>query len=219
MSVDYYHINLQQAITTLTPQNEVDFCAAGQEQYCSLVSLNNGIVYIQIFPLNLNKLVVSGVDVELDSKTNTFGNPFSARLLANHTIDNYSVTPTGGRLITADSAVAPNWKAQLQFNYEVGGWSLFANERFISAVKMDPNQVEGVYTDNNHVPAVFYTDITLSRDVTVGGAKTQLFVSVENLFNRNPPVDVVPPIQVSSPTNAVYDRIGRYITGGIKFKF
>jgi len=218
-SVDYYKIRLDSAIGTLTPQNVIDYCYAGQASYCSLVSFNNGVVRVSLEPLNLSVLQVEGLDFELSYHMPVLGNPLSLRLLANNQISNYNQAPNAVPLLFLDSATAPKWKAQLQATYQVKNLSLFVSERFISAVKMDPNKVEGVFTDNNHVPAVFYTDATISYRFNALGSNSELFVTAENLFNRAPPIDVIPPTSTSNPTNAAYDRIGRYITAGVRFKF
>ncbi|TPG22414.1 hypothetical protein EAH87_00950 [Sphingomonas koreensis] len=218
-SADYYKIKLKGAIGTLTPQNVIDYCAAGQQSYCSLVTYNDGVVRVSLQPLNLSVLEVSGLDFELSYHLPVFGNPLSVRLLANRALDNFSQAPNAIPLQVLDSATAPKWKGQLQVNYAVDNLSLFVSERYISPVKMDPNKIEGVFTDDNHVPAVFYTDATLTYRINAMGGKNELFLTAENLFNKAPPIDVIPPTSTSNPTNAAYDRIGRYLTAGVRFSF
>lgn len=215
-SFDYYKIDIEGAITTLTAQNLIDFCAAGQTEYCALVNLSGGIVNVALRPLNLNNLVVSGVDAEVNYRTELFGNPLGLRLFANYAIDNYTQAPNAAPLQVRDSAVAPIWRGQAQISYSVANWSLFVNQQYIAPVKMDPNQREGVYTNDNSVPAIFYTDVTLTKKFDLGGKQPELFLSVQNLFNRSPPVNVIPPTGTTNPTNNVYDRVGRYITAGFR---
>ncbi|WP_161978410.1 TonB-dependent receptor domain-containing protein [Sphingomonas oligophenolica] len=218
-SVDYYKIKLNGAIGALSAQNVVDFCAAGEQSYCSLVNFSNGVVNVNIKPLNLNVLQVEGLDFELSYRHNVFSNPLGLRLLVNRGLSNFSQAPNASPLVALDSAIAPKWKAQAQISYDVPGVSLFVNERFVSSVRMDPNKVEGVFTNDNSVPAIFYTDLTTTFKIHGLGGDHQLYLSIENLFNQDPPVDVIPPTSTSSPTNAAYDRIGRYFTAGFRFKF
>lgn len=221
LSVDYFKIKMDGAIDTTSQQNIVDFCARGLPGYCDLISFNptTNIVNVLAGPVNLAELQVSGLDIEAGYTFDLFENPMSIRMLANHSISNFSEAPDAPRQEVKGSATSPQWKAQLQLNYRAPDWSVFLNERFISAVMMDPNQEEGVYTDDNHVNPIFYTDLTLTKDFDVGNGEIQGFVTVENLFNQDPPVDVVVPTSLTNITSPIYDRIGRYFTAGIRFTF
>jgi hypothetical protein len=43
--------------------------------------------------------------------------------------------------------------------------------------------------------------------------------TVNSVFNRAPPMDVVIPSSLAVPPNRVYDAIGRYYNVGVRFKF
>lgn len=220
LSVDYYNIIIKGAIVTLTAQQEVDFCAAGQQQFCQYISFNpvTNLVTELIPAVNLSKFATSGLDFELNYSVPLGGNSLGIRVLANHSITNYIQAPGIAPTLFQGGAQSPNWKAQAQLRYEAGGWGFLLNNRFISSVKMDPNKVEGVYTDRNRVPAIYYADLTITKDFKVSNKTIQFFLTVENLLNRDPPIYVTPPGNATNSTSPVYDRLGRYFTGGIRFK-
>jgi len=66
-SIDYYDIKISNEISTLTAQNEVDLCAAGNQQLCSQMLLtstvpNTNFVRVQAF--NLATVRDKGFDIE-----------------------------------------------------------------------------------------------------------------------------------------------------------
>src|SRR5205814_1808788 len=65
-SIDYYDIDLKNAISTLSAQLIVDRCRA-QGNYCDLVTFgaNGSVDQVRTLFLNLNRLQTSGFDIEL----------------------------------------------------------------------------------------------------------------------------------------------------------
>lgn len=219
ISVDYYNIKVKGAIGNISAQNTIDFCYEGQAAYCNLVSYNAGTVRVLLPLLNLNVLDTAGYDFEATYLTQLFGNDLQLHLLANHITANYSQAPNSPVLSTKGSDTAPSWRITAQARYSIENLSLFLQERYISAALMDATKVEGVFTNNNHVPHEFYTDVTATYNLDAFGLSNQFYLSVNNLFNQNPPLDLNPPTTFSQPTNrSVYDGIGRYFSAGIRFK-
>jgi iron complex outermembrane receptor protein len=101
-------------------------------------------------------------------------------------------------------------------------------ERYIGGGKYTSVDVAGgpvtaSSIDKNHVGPVWYTDITLNHDIT---PKLNLFLSVTNLFDRDPPM--IPGFLNggssfgNAPVGGVkglYDFIGRMISFGVHAKF
>jgi outer membrane receptor protein involved in Fe transport len=80
--------------------------------------------------------------------------------------------------------------------------------------------VEGIFVDDNTVDAAFYTDITVSYGFEVFGGENELYLSVNNVTNQEPPKDVGAPSSFSQPGNRnVYDFLGRYFNLGVRFKY
>ena len=75
-----------------------------------------------------------------------------------------------------------------------------------------PNSV-----DNNNVPSRFYLDMTARVNVEAGNGRTfQLFATVNNLLDRDPPAMPGP----SGGTNQIlFDPVGRAFKVGARFHF
>lgn len=217
-SADYYNIRLVGAISTIGVQDIIDNCAAGLTSFCSHVDFANGVVKVLSPSLNLSVLETSGIDFEADYHVDVLNKPLAVRVLATRELQNFSQAPDGPVLSTLGGAIAPLWRVTANATYAVNNWKFFIQERFINAALMDATMVQGIYTDDNHIPAVFYTDMTISH--VVFGGEGELYLTINNLFNRDPPIDIGPPSSFSVP-NAVdtYDRIGRMFNAGLRFSF
>ncbi len=214
LSADYYQIRIDGAIATLSSRNTIDNCTAGLPGFCDYVSYANGVVTVLQPSLNLNVRETAGVDLEADYRLDAFNNPLSFRVLATRLIKDFSQAANGPILSDLGGDVAPLWRVSANATYQVKDWKFFLQERFINAALMDATQVQGIFTNDNHIPAVFYTDMTVSH-AAFGG---EIYLTISNLFNRDPPVDIGPPSSFSVP-NAVnnYDRIGRMFNAGVRF--
>jgi outer membrane receptor protein involved in Fe transport len=219
VSADYYDIRLKGAVGSVSAQNEIDFCYQGQALYCSLVTPNNGTITVITQNLNLNVLETAGYDFEASYNTELWGNPFGVRMIANHQTIDISQAPASPTQNLLDSSKTPSWKVSLQLRYTLGDFSFFAQERYTSEVLMDPTKKAGVFTNNNSVPHIFYTDLTVNYNMEAWGTSDQLYLSVNNVFNQDPPFVLSPPSTWSVPTDgAAYDRIGRYFSLGLRFQ-
>jgi len=113
----------------------------------------------------------------------------------------------------------PEWKAVFTANYRLGPLSLFLQERFISSGKYDNTLTERDISDNT-VPAVWYTDVNASYAFDVAGAEAELFGSISNLFDKDPPVVPTFFLFGGFATNQqVYDVVGRSFSLGLRLRY
>ncbi len=104
-------------------------------------------------------------------------------------------------------------------NYELSGFSMFAQERFQGAATLRPSTPAASNFADPHVPSLFYTDITLTYKLPEHGV--ELFGTVNNLFNRAPPF-IPSQLQPGVGLPTVFPYYGwelRYFTFGIRTKF
>lgn len=94
----------------------------------------------------------------------------------------------GRGLLKNGYGAIPRWRGTLALDYGHGSWSAFVQERFIAPLsQIGGNTPSDVYADGSwRLPAVFYTDLTLGYEIKNSGV--QAFLSVNNLFDRNPPI-------------------------------
>lgn len=219
-SLDYYKIKLKDAITTLAEQRVVDECAAGNQTQCANITvLPSGSLSILRPNLNLAEQTVAGIDFELGYKTEFAGGDLNLRLIGNHATENNSQTPGSPVREALGETITPKWSGVFQANWSTEAFSLFVQERFISASTLDATRIEGIDINDNRTPAVFYTNVTGTYNLNIGGRRQQIYVSIANLFDRAPPLSPPPVTTFTTAASSAYDPIGRYITAGVRVSF
>jgi iron complex outermembrane receptor protein len=137
-SFDYYNIDLNNAISTLTAQQIVDQCFAGQQQYCSALTRGAGSGGATIFskiliqPFNYVQRIARGYDIEasyntrLDNIVDAWNGAVGFRFLATHFLKNYSnsgitgVPPTdsvGDNAGLNGGGGPPKWRYNINATY------------------------------------------------------------------------------------------------------
>lgn len=237
-SVDWYKIEIADAIDKPTSQQIVNAAFAGDPQYQALVKLDasNNIVEVDQYFINFAKQFVEGVDFEASYRTDVHllgGGPenITARLYATDLMKNATLTQFGtydewaGQVGTGRSL--PKHKYNLNLNYSNGPYSAFAQGRYISDGILDHTltqsqvAIAGVQTINdNHVGGVFYLDLNLAYTVPVAG-DLNVYGQVQNVFDRAPPSTPAAfgRTGASSQNPSLYDTIGRRYVIGVKYKF
>jgi iron complex outermembrane receptor protein len=238
MSVDYYQVRINRAIATLSAQQVVSNCFAGSTNECGFIlrGPDGNITRVLLPFFNAAFVKTRGVDAEasyttgLSRLSGKLDGTLSFRLIVNY-LDQLVTGVTG--TVPVDAAgdmyqAYPKWQGSFQTNLKIGNTGLFVQERYIGGGKYTSVDVAGgpvtaSSIDKNHVGPVWYTDITLNHDIT---PKLNLFLSVTNLFDRDPPM--IPGFLNggssfgNAPVGGVkglYDFIGRMISFGVHAKF
>jgi outer membrane receptor protein involved in Fe transport len=220
LSVDYYAIKINGAISTVSNQQTIDNCYAGIQLFCDNVRLVSGALFVQTPFLNLNELQNAGFDIEASYKTELLGNPLSISVLATRLTKSSSQAPGAVQLVTLGDPRSPKWRANLQIHYDINDFNIFLQQRYIDRALADATKIEGVFVDNNQVKSVTYTDMTLTYHLDAWDASNDLYFTVSNLWNTDPPRVPVPPTNFIRPTDrAVYEALGRFFNLGVRFKF
>lgn len=228
LSVDYFRIKIDQAITSLAAQTVIDQCANSNDpSYCStvirdpssgIITRNNSI------PINAASERMTGVDVELSYRAalddvfgwGRLGDMLTATVNYTNTISYKQVPFAGGTpLELRGQPFYPRHKANFRLAYDNGPFTVSLNERMIGNVY----RVTGGNFAGNDVPAFWYTDMQLRYALS---DKHSLYVGVNNLFDKQPPFYPVPYVGTSTGTNtaaSVYELTGRFIYAGASLKF
>ncbi|TPG20095.1 TonB-dependent receptor [Sphingomonas koreensis] len=216
LSVDRYATRIHQAIGTLSAQQTIDQCLAGTKALCANVTIAGpGSLVTRTPSLNLGTQFVSGIDIQGQVDRRIGGRQVMLRLLATRRLADYLQVPGATRIDTLGEPESPKWSALAQSRIAGDRNALFVQLRYIGTAVFDASKTAGIDTDRNCVRAVAYLDATISR--RIGPASIDL--SVTNLLDRAPPVAPRNPTTFSSPTNAVYDPIGRYVSIGVRTAF
>jgi iron complex outermembrane receptor protein len=216
-SVDYYKIRIRDAIGSLGFQTIIDQCAAGNQLFCSQVTVNtNGTLIVRSQGLNLNLVQTAGYDFEAAYVRPVMDGQLTLRVLGNHLTSSYLTAPGAAPLPDLKSPGSWPWRFNASARYSRDAWSVFVQERFLSKALIDPTKVEGVDVSLNRIPAQWYTDLTLTHKFSAWGKDQEAFFTVSNLFNKDPPVSGGNPTTYSVPVNFAYDVMGRYFSVGLR---
>ena len=243
MSLDYYDIDIQDAITTLTTTDILASCEAsgGTDPSCGLIvrplpfsdrTPSNFPSSIRVAPINMASVNVKGFDFEIGYRTDLGDHGLAGRLDARALfsyVDSYRIDPgTGGRAYETagidghpGTEGVPNLRGVFSLNYENGPLTLLAQARYIGATERDNAGYRGLVYQNNDIDSVTYLDFTATYELVANGREFSPFVSIRNVLNEDPPV-------LESnwqgghifPTNTgLYDVVGRQYTVGVRFNF
>ena len=229
-SIDFYNIQIADAIATSSVQEIVNQCYLGDPKFCSLITRDatGTIQQINDVPVNQQSENASGVGFEASYRMPLWRGNFTLRALLDY-VDKLNIE-TGTSEINAADEVGnnlgalqgePRWRGLAMAAYDLDQWSFQLKERFIGASKIEADY--GLLGVNlNNVPAVFYTDAFAAYTLPSGQGAVQLFVAVDNLFDKAPPIVVSQDglDVISIGTNVVvYDTLGRMIRAGFRVKF
>ena len=229
-SVDYWNIDLSDAIGSITAQQIVDQCTVkGQASFCQ--AINGGLPLgraprdaIAIKPFNLAEQIVRGVDLEMSYRTSmsdlvaSIPGDLMFRALGTHFIKNYTdntitkPTDTAGQNTTIGPA---NWRWNASVTYSNRPFSGTFSARGISAGTYGNNFVECTSgcpvstTDNptiniNHLAGAIFFDMSVRYSMPVGeddAGEVETFLNVRNLTNKDPV------IVAGGPGGVPYDTV------------
>jgi outer membrane receptor protein involved in Fe transport len=217
VSLDYYHIKIEDVISTLTAQEIVNSCYdEGNQSACSQITRDGtgGISQINATYINIAEYTNKGYDLEASYKMPIGPGQLTVRGLLNYVdslvVDNgISAIEGAGYLGWQTGYLVPKWRGSLSFAYEsefVGG---DVRARYLDGGGYAPEEV--VALAGNHIGSRAYIDLGLRTYIPVGDSKVTVFGSVQNVFDKEPAVAAL-----NSP---YFDIIGRYFTLGVRANF
>lgn len=210
--VAYYDIRVDDAITAMNAQLQLDECVAGNDSFCRGISRTpagtiNGFSNTL---LNIGSIQTRGLDVKLNylSPSGSAGR-LRARWLNSFLLNFRELLPSSegeliseldGRVIGKPERVFPKYKSNLMLEWLYGDISLSLITRYIHSVteqctslsafcatRLDPEAPEGTFKTSNKLAPVVYNDI---RFTWMPSFDSGLMVAagVNNLLNIDPPV-------------------------------
>ncbi|WP_238473982.1 TonB-dependent receptor plug domain-containing protein [Altericroceibacterium spongiae] len=223
-TVDYYNIDLRNAIDAFGAQTLIDKCvdqASLDNIFCPLIERdeNGNIQSVQTQKLNLAQYLTRGVDFGLNyslplSRLGIEGDAGTLSVDANYTRlikRRYTLDPTDPNSITEYAGIfgSPKWKGVVRTSYTRDHMGVTWTLRHFSPMKNSTTVTEEAYEDV-WTPDVFYNDISAYVDVT---DNIELSGGLNNMFDRKPPR--IPGAEAGgsnfelSYQSGVYDVIGR----------
>lgn len=230
-AVDFYSIKVDKVIASISATEVLRRCAAGQADYCSLITFDSstfGIASLALQPANLNKLSERGLDFDISYRIPVGSGTVDIHALATHVLD-LKITDASGTIDRAGSlqnSGVPSWSGTVDLTYANRGFSGTLTGRYFSSSLYDASLIgpgQDGYSPSlsnsiskNRLPARTYFDLALSQDIIAEGRrKFQVFATVRNLLDKDPPVEA---LFINSGGNP-YDLVGRSYTVGVRFAY
>jgi outer membrane receptor protein involved in Fe transport len=226
-SVDWYSIEIVDAISSLSGQQIVDGCLLRNEtNLCSAITFDSNVItQVQATLINADRATSEGIDLELAYGFDLAGWDTNVRVLAtriseltqtNNGVTTDFVTQVGQTSAFGPSSGGPEWRINYALNLSRDAWRLGAHVRYVGGGVQRVTWVEGVDIDDNNVASRTYVDLNASYELN---DRFVLYTAVNNVFNKAPPATSNAIQQPQYSASAYYDTIGRFVTVGTRFKF
>lgn len=227
LSVDWFDIDVKDALGQLSFQNIVNGCFQGASELCQYVHrdpVTRQITRVDSLFINLSQQVLTGIDIELNYQRDIDlfggGEQLGFRLYASQVREYYNQLPGAPR--DNIGLEQPEWRVLPALTYSRGPFRAFLQGRYFDGRTLNRLWREGINIDDNSVPSVTYADLNLSYELEVGAQTYRINANATNLFDRAPPQTPGNPGFVGGtggPSAALYDTVGRTYTIGASVSF
>lgn len=216
-TVDYWNIEIDDAITLVQAQDILDKCVDSEagidNQFCPLVTraADGSLVLIESTQQNVASNEAEGVDFEIGYDFDALDGSFRTQLISTYLKSRkefpFQIDPTQV-IENAGTTGEAEWQANLLISYKGEHWSGNWRTRYLGEVdRFTPQQLE-INPDRSNIMGYgkyFVTDVrggyTFDNNLT-------LEIGIDNLFNRDLPGFTTGTSTTSG--DASYDNIGRF---------
>ncbi|MCH4293674.1 TonB-dependent receptor [Shewanella sp. 3B26] len=234
-SVDYFDIEIEDAIVDTPRQFILDQCYGGDTSVCSFITRRSkgtgansvgSLEYIDSGSTNSGGYATEGVDLVV-TYAKDFGDyglagQVNARLAYTHLLDGYSIPLPGSEKDPFVGEIgAPEDKFYLSLGYTWEDLTVAWNTTFIGKSYLDDGFLSGydLAPESVGVGSETYHDFNIAyRPFN----STEFYVGVNNVFDNEPPAIItgLPGNVTGAETDAgTYDAIGRRYYAGVRLTF
>ena len=222
ITVDYFDIEITDAINGFSAQTAVDQCVRQasfpNNAFCDLISRDptTGLVLrIDNQQINVSEYRAAGVDIAVDYSMQAGPGDLRINMNATHSLENDFTPFAGGDPVDSQSEIGvPDWKANINFIYDWADFRFGWSTRYIQSVN-----VENDRPNFGGISSFMYHDLQVRYTLE---EKYEFYVGIDNLFDEEPPElgQGVPGDVTGTNTAAdVYDVIRQYGYAGFKLSF
>ena len=237
LSVDYYDIEVNDAIGLLGAQTLVQRCEDGATEFCGLITRDTGtgtVIQVSDLLLNANSVKTKGIEAEFAYRQPLFGNvEMNLRALGTYvdelvTVDSAGGTNRAGQTGSRAGAIlgVPDYTIDGLASFSDGATTLALHARYIpsgifNTAFIGPDDPDFAITlptsvNDNTIPDRFYMDLSLTQSVPFGnGNEAEAFFAVNNLFDRDPPAM---PSGNLGTNQVLFDPVGRAFKVGVRVR-
>jgi outer membrane receptor protein involved in Fe transport len=231
-SIDYFNIDISGAVGTLGTQVIIQQCDAGATALCDLLTRDpatDKLVSVDLPFLNISRRQTDGFDIELAYRVALDAGVLTLRGLSTYVHELTTENPGAAPRDAAGENGLPHWVANLSADFRThNGWGVYVQERYFGSTILDTTLTAAqLPPEMNRVSSVLYTDLTVSKQFGAyedgDGLGTELFVTVNNLLNKNPPLApsgfFVFGVSNGGTNPSLYDIVGRQYSAGIRLRW
>jgi len=219
-SVDYYDLEIDDAVQGRDPGDVVDACVETLDPFfCDLTPRAPGsgaLDTVENTLQNIGKIEASGYDVMLEYRSpDTRLGEFGVRFNATHLNDYIEKTfnpdgslsendRTGSHTDETFQRAFPDWRATTNVDWTYGRWNGNLAFRWTDEMTID---TQGLATSSGKLDSETFTDLQFSYTPDMLNESLTLTFGVNNLFDTDPPVCF--PCGVIGVSTVVHDLPGR----------
>ena len=238
-SVDWWNIDIADAIANVGTAAVVRLCFEGNTLFCPNITRVGGIItIIATSPFNFASSVTKGIDFEgsyrfaFDDLVSGWVGNLAFHGNATRYIKDYSndgiTTPTENSGQNGGGN-PPEWRYSISAVYDADPVSVSLTARAISAGKYNNSYIEctsGCPTstivnqtiNDNDIPGRFWMDASMSYKFLIGeDVEGDAFLNIRNLGNVDPP-KIYTIYYLQNTNQQAYDAMGRVFRVGMRFK-
>ncbi len=231
-SIDYYHIELEDAVGTVDANIALQQCYnangvsnptySASNPFCQLITrdtLSGNVVNVASNNQNLSGAEVSGIDIQANwsmdlgpgtidaSVVGGWLDQWTQESIPNSFIERAGFISNTGPLGSSVGSAQPEWKFLTTVNYRMGAFKVGARWQHLGEMTNLNNKADTV-------PAIGYLDLLGSWDLT---DNLSLRFNVNNVMDELPPT-YTPSVQANTDPST-YDTLGRRYTVGLTARF
>ncbi|MDQ9092134.1 TonB-dependent receptor [Pseudoalteromonas haloplanktis] len=232
ITIDYFDIEIDDAIVATPRQFILSQCYGGDESFCNFITRrsaaagNNSagsLEFIDSGVSNSGGLGTEGVDLTLTYATDIGPGSFRTRLAYTYLIDGYSIPLPGVAKDTfAGEVGASEHKANWNLGYKINDFDFNWSMTYTGSADFDDqflNGFDNIPAGSVGVGSVTYHDVQASYHISDA---VELYMGANNLFDKEPPriISGVSGSSTGTETAAgTYDPIGQTYYIGFRSKF
>ena len=222
ITVDYFDIEITDAINGFSAQTAVDQCVLQgsfpNNAFCNLISRDpvTGLVLrIDNRQINVAEYRATGVDLAVDYSMQAGPGDLRINMNATRSLKNDFTAFAGDAPVDGQGEIgAPDWKANINFVYDWADFRFGWSTRYIQGVNVDNDRA-----NFGGISSFMYHDLQVRYTLE---EKYELYVGIDNILDEEPPElgQGIPGDVTGTNTAAdVYDVIRRYWYAGFKLSF
>ncbi|MGO2478346.1 MAG: TonB-dependent receptor domain-containing protein [Pseudoalteromonas sp.] len=229
MTIDYYDIEIEDAISFIATQSIADNCvdAAGgpDESFCSQIDrdpVTNDVDLIRSGYLNAAAITTRGIEADFDYDMNLsdydYTGELKLNLFVNHLLEleDFEFQNRPDKVNVENGEVGdPEWQARLSATYLIDDYTVNWTTRFIdrsARIELSPDGDIPEDLSPAYVGSIVTHDLSASYQLLDG---TRIDLGIRNLTDKLPP-DY---ISASGSNEAIYDVIGRRFFANLSIDF